>query len=1088
MKGHTGQVITFGAKNFYGTNGILPDWASNGGHPGDNALTAYMTNANFGGKVVLWCMDAMYPSPALDGAPYNGVGLTPFNGKQMSSFIMSLDGVAEECVSYDFWSTISGQSGGTNYINNAAAAGVGVADHWNNSTAKQYAKNLNPASTGIELVSVTLGGQQSVPGTLALSAATYSVAENGGSLTVTVTRTSGTTGAVSVNYATSDGTAKAGVKYTAVSGTLTFADGSSASQTFSVPIIDNTVVDGNMTFNVTLSGVTGGATLGASSAVVTIVDNEGPTEIAQGKPATSSSNEDGTLGPANAFDGNTTTRWSSAFADPQWIYVNLGAVYSISQVNIMWENASAQNYQIQVSSDAATWTTISTQTNMTTGPRTDNLTGLSGSGQYVRMYGTTRNTPYGYSIYEFKVYGTTGTVNKAPTVSITSPANNAHYANAPASVAVSANATDSDGSVAKVDFYNGATLAGTVTTAPYQYTFAGLAVGNYTLKATATDDKGATASASVTVSVGNYPPTVSITSPANNASFIALATVTVTAAASDADGSVAKVELFNGVASLGALTAAPYSWTLAGLAIGTYTLKAVATDNLGATANSVITITVNAAGAAEIAHGKPATSSSNENGTFGPANAFDGDVTTRWSSAFADPQWIYVNLGAVYTISQVNIMWENASAQNYQIQVSSDAATWTTISTQTNLAVGPRTDNLTGLSGTGQYVRMYGTTRNTPYGYSIYEFKVYGTTGNVPPVVTITSPAKGTNYATVPSNVVVQATASDADGSVAKVDFYNGATLAGTVTAAPYTWTFAALGAGSYTLKAVATDNKGATSADSVNVTVGSLPPAPITLNPSKDALVRGGANGATNYGTLGYLEAKTEAAGVPDYWRNIIMGFDISGFSGVVDAATLQLYRTAGQANVAMTVFQCSNTSWTETGITWNTMPAIGASITSVNLTAVNGWYNFDVTPYVAAQKAAGATSITFVLVGAEQGPTTQQSFSSKEGANKPALGITFHSAMGKKSVFPDAFAKINWGLGIQDYSNGAIHFTLPSASGYTLSVFNLRGIKAAEVAHGSVTVGTNTAAVSLPQGVYLVRLAVQNGASVDKMLRVTK
>jgi hypothetical protein len=156
LKGHVGQIITFGSKNFYGINGILPDWTQNVGHPGNSALTAYMTNANFGGKVVLWCMDAMYPSPALDGAPYNGVALTPFNGKQMSSFIMSLDGCAEECVSYDFWSTITGQSGGITYITNAANADAGVSDHWNNSTAKQYAKNLNPNANGIELVTVQL--------------------------------------------------------------------------------------------------------------------------------------------------------------------------------------------------------------------------------------------------------------------------------------------------------------------------------------------------------------------------------------------------------------------------------------------------------------------------------------------------------------------------------------------------------------------------------------------------------------------------------------------------------------------------------------------------------------------------------------------------------------------------------------------------------------------------------------------------------------------------------------------------------------------------------------------------------------------
>ncbi len=157
LKGHVGQMITFGAKNLYGLNGILPNWQDNHKHPGDSALTAYMTNAHFGGKVVLWCMDAMYPSLELDGAPFNGVALAPFNGRQMSSFIMSLDGVAEECVSYDFWSAFSRRSGGTNYILDAARAGAGVFDHWNNSTAKQYGKNLDPDSVGIELVPVAVG-------------------------------------------------------------------------------------------------------------------------------------------------------------------------------------------------------------------------------------------------------------------------------------------------------------------------------------------------------------------------------------------------------------------------------------------------------------------------------------------------------------------------------------------------------------------------------------------------------------------------------------------------------------------------------------------------------------------------------------------------------------------------------------------------------------------------------------------------------------------------------------------------------------------------------------------------------------------
>jgi uncharacterized protein (DUF362 family) len=155
LKGHVGTIITFGSKNFYGINGIVPKWQDNGNkHPGPNALTAYMTNPNFGGKVVLWVMDAMYPSQELDGAPYNGVKIAPFNGKQMSSFIMSLDGCAEECVSYDFWSAVSGRTGGIEYLTNAANAGAGVSDHWNNPEDKKYAKNLDPKANGIELVTV----------------------------------------------------------------------------------------------------------------------------------------------------------------------------------------------------------------------------------------------------------------------------------------------------------------------------------------------------------------------------------------------------------------------------------------------------------------------------------------------------------------------------------------------------------------------------------------------------------------------------------------------------------------------------------------------------------------------------------------------------------------------------------------------------------------------------------------------------------------------------------------------------------------------------------------------------------------------
>ena len=111
-------------------------------------------------------------------------------------------------------------------------------------------------------------------GTLQFSAAAYTVNENGGTATITVTRTGGSDVPVTVNYATSNGTAAAGSDYTATSGTLTFGVGET-SKTFTIAIADDSLVEGNETVNLTLSNATGGATLGTQgTATLTIVDND----------------------------------------------------------------------------------------------------------------------------------------------------------------------------------------------------------------------------------------------------------------------------------------------------------------------------------------------------------------------------------------------------------------------------------------------------------------------------------------------------------------------------------------------------------------------------------------------------------------------------------------------------------------------------------------------------------------------------------------------------------------------------------------------------------------------------------------------
>jgi len=124
------------------------------------------------------------------------------------------------------------------------------------------------------------------------------------------------------------------------------------------------------------------------------------------KPNSASSTEDN-LGniTANAVDGNPATRWSSTYSDPQWYQVDLGKIYDITQVIIYWEVASAKTYSIEISENGLNWKTIMVKSNMPAGARIDDIV-LSGSGRYIRMNGTERTTTWGYSMYEFEVYGT----------------------------------------------------------------------------------------------------------------------------------------------------------------------------------------------------------------------------------------------------------------------------------------------------------------------------------------------------------------------------------------------------------------------------------------------------------------------------------------------------------------------------------------------------------------------------------------------------------------------------------------------------------------------------------------------------------
>ena len=123
--------------------------------------------------------------------------------------------------------------------------------------------------------------------------------------------------------------------------------------------------------------------------------------------------------------------------------------------------------------------------------------------------------------------------------------------------------------------------------------------------------------------------------------------------------------------------------------------------------------------------GEPAVASSTQNTVNTPSAATDGNAATRWESVQSvDPQWIYVDLGQPMEINRVKLTWETAYASAYQIQVSKDAVNWTSIYSTTTSAGG--VNDLTGLNGYGRYVRIYGIARGSAFGYSLWEFEVYG--------------------------------------------------------------------------------------------------------------------------------------------------------------------------------------------------------------------------------------------------------------------------------------------------------------------------------------------------------------------------
>ena len=431
------------------------------------------------------------------------------------------------------------------------------------------------------------------------------------------------------------------------------------------------------------------------------------------------------------------------------------------------------------------------------------------------MIGSASSAPYGF-IWSSPLAGTQSLTAKAydlkgrigastpvsitvsgnlPMVSLTAPIAGAKLT-APATIGLSATASEVGASIVRVDFYANGTLIATEKTPPYNATWNYVAAGSYLLTAKATDNVGATQSSpavAVTV-VNNVPPTVALTTPVKGQTFFTGQPVPLAASASDSDGTVSKVEFLVDGLTVAAVGSPPFTQAWTPLGTGAHTVQARATDNAGAaTTSTLVTINVNQNAVPITAITAP---TSNQAFVSGQAitisaTASDPDGTVAKLEFLAD--------GAVIgslTTSPFTKVWSGASAGPHVITVRA-------------------TDNVGAV------------TLSTPVTITV-------NSGSLP-IVALTSPIIGDTFA-AGGVFILSAAPSSAGGAIVKVDFYSGGTtLLGTVTNAPYVLNWGGVGPGTYSITAKATDARGAV-ATSASVNVRAITPTLAITSPSVGA------------------------------------------------------------------------------------------------------------------------------------------------------------------------------------------------------------------------------------------------------------
>lgn len=462
-------------------------------------------------------------------------------------------------------------------------------------------------------------------------------------------------------------------------------------------------------------------------------------EIARGCDVMASSAENVGTMPAGANDGDEGTRWGSNHTDDEWLVVDLGEDCLVSRVDILWEAAYASRYDIQLAADGCAmmqayviyagekrqinvpqedaWSTVLHESASAAGHR---MSVLNGTGRYLRIRGVERGSAYGYSFHEIAVSGLRGSL----------------AADAPIGVEFKLPQTmDSDE---------------TVALSPVAYTRDGNEIQD--VKVTWSADKEATFSSNEFTPRASGKYTVSATlegvgssegstfvNDVERPAAVALDRTSYTA--------ICGVPLRIPFSVMNQFMA-PYSGGADGLETA-ITAPDGAPDGSGVydrrtlcfTADECGTYVIDFGGLARceievlpitsvnLALDKEAWDSSHENDGLTAQHAVDGRRDTRWGSTFNDDEWMVVDLGGTYVLSEIRIFWNNpAYATEYTVYTSQSGRDddFDELETRRGYVYSPEAEVIDADSREARYVKLQGHKRSTGYGVSVDELEVYG--------------------------------------------------------------------------------------------------------------------------------------------------------------------------------------------------------------------------------------------------------------------------------------------------------------------------------------------------------------------------